>query len=64
MLDIDVEHLVIHNIRNLIINANLIIKIVLLFKFRLVGKKLELVTKGVNARKRIISILFGVFTLN
>ena len=33
----------------------------LLFKFRLIGKTLRLVTRCVNARKGIRSILFSVF---
>jgi len=36
----------------------------LLFKFRLVGKKLRLVRKGVNAREGSRSILFGVSALH
>jgi len=36
----------------------------LLFKFRLIGKKFGLVTKGVSAMEGIRSILFGVFPLN
>jgi len=36
----------------------------LLFKFRLVSKKIGLVTRGVKARVEIRSILFGDFALN